>query len=287
MKFLLLFFLTSVTQIVSAQLVKDSLQVEGYYRSFQFNKPAKVLSDASLVFVLHGSGGSGQEMMKVTSDLLIKTANENVLFVYPDGYKRYWNECRKASTAEANKININEEAFFESMINYFKSKYHTSDKKVFVVGTSGGGHMSYKLAITIPKKLKAVTAIIANLPDTDNFDCVESKIAIPIMIVNGTEDKLNKYEGGMMQLGTLTLGNVRSTDRTVQYWAELAGYKGKPVMTTLPNSDPNDGKTIERYTYKEQGKPEIVLLKVIGGKHDYPNDIDVHGEAWEFFKRQL
>jgi len=26
---------------------------------------------------------------------------------------------------------------------------------------------------------------------------------------------------------------------------------------------------------------------VINGKHDYPNDIDVHLEAWSFFKRQL
>lgn len=286
MKYVLIFALT-VTQFVAAQSVKDSLQIEGNYRSFQFNKPTKPLRDASLVFVLHGSGGSGKGMMEGTAKLLSKTAAENVLFVYPDGYKHYWNECRKVSNAEANRININEEAFFESMISYFKTKYQTSDNNVFVVGTSGGGHMSYKLAVTIPDKIKAVTAIIANLPDTDNFDCVESKVAIPIMIVNGTDDPLNKYEGGMMQLGTLTLGNVRSTDRTLQYWAELAGYKGTPVMTQIPNTDPNDGKTIERYTYKEKGKPEIVLLKVIGGKHDYPNDIDVHVEAWEFFKRQL
>ena len=92
--------------------------------------------------------------MEGTSKLLSETASENVLFVYPDGYKHYWNECRKASSAEANKININEEGFFESMINYFKTKYNTSDKKVFVVGTSGGGQMSYKLAITIPDQIQ-------------------------------------------------------------------------------------------------------------------------------------
>lgn len=43
---------------------------------------------------------------------------------------------------------------------------------------------------------------------------------------------------------------------------------------------------IERYIYKKKGKPGIVLLKVIGGKHDNPKDIDVYEEAWEFFKRQ-
>ena len=46
-------------------------------------------------------------------------------------------------------------------------------------------------------------------------------------------------------------------------------------------------KTIESYTFKKAGKPEVTLLKVIGGKHDYPNDIDVYLFAWDFFKRQL
>ena len=90
-----------------------------------------------------------------------------------------------------------------------------------------------------------------------------------------------------MQSGDFIMGNVRSTDRSFRYWSDLAGYRGDPVKTTLPDKDPNDGKTIERYTFKEKGKPEVTLLKVIGGKHDYPNDIDVHVEAWEFFKRVM
>ena len=283
---IILSFIISIAA-VHAQVIIDSIQIEGNYRSFQFVKPTGPRENGSLVFVLHGSGGSGKEMMDATSSLLQKTAPENVLFVYANGYKHYWNECRKASTALANKLNINEEAYFTGMIDYFKSRYKVSDQKVFAVGTSGGGHMSYKLAMTLPKKIRAVTAIIANLPDTDNMDCAEAKLAIPIMIINGTADPLNKYEGGMMQLTNVTLGNVRSTDRTFHYWADLAGYKGEPLKSDVADNDPADGKTIVRYTFKEKGKPEVVLLKVIGGKHDYPNDIDVHVEAWEFFKRQL
>ncbi len=56
---------------------------------------------------------------------------------------------------------------------------------------SGGGHMPYKLALTMPKKIKAVTAVIANLPDTNNLDCIEVKRPIAVMIINGTEDPLN------------------------------------------------------------------------------------------------
>jgi polyhydroxybutyrate depolymerase len=280
-------FLVACFCMANGQTINDSIKVADNYRSFRFVKPARALTDASLVFVLHGSGGSGKEMMEATSVLLKTTANENVIFVYADGYKHYWNECRKAASSVANKLDVNEEAFFSGMIDYFSTSYHISRDKVFAVGTSGGGHMSYKLAMTMPKKLRAITAIIANLPDTDNMDCVDSKLAIPVMIVNGTADPLNKYEGGMMQAGSFIMGNVRSTDRSFHYWSDLAGYRGDPIKTSLPDKDPNDGKTIERYTYKEKGKPEVTLLKVIGGKHDYPKDIDVHVEAWEFFKRQM
>ena len=270
---------------VKAQVVSDSLLIEGHYRTFHYNKPAND-KRSNLVFVMHGSGGNGTVMMLVTTRLEKKGGAENFLLVYPDGYQRYWNECRKAATSTANIENINENAFFEGMIRYFQKKHRINPKKVFAVGTSGGGHMAYKLALTMPQKIKAVTAIIANLPDTNNLDCVESGRAIPVMIINGTEDPLNLYNGGMMISGNVTFGFVRSTDRTFKYWAGLAGYTGEPVKENLPDNDPLDGKTIERYTYKKKGKPEVVLLKVIGGKHDYPKDIDVHEEAWEFFKRQ-
>jgi len=287
MVFLLQFLVFFFWIKVEAQVISDSILVDGYYRTFHFSPPSVATIHASLVFILHGSRGNGKDMMKATTKLVQKADSENALLVFPDGYKKYWNECRKAASSLANKEDINESGFFDGMIKYFAAKYKINDQRVFAVGTSGGGHMCYKLAMTMPGKFRAVTAIIANLPDTDNMDCTEAKVAIPIMIVNGTADPLNKYEGGMMQSGDFIMGNVRSTNRTFQYWAGLAGYQGAPTKESIPDIDPSDGKTIERYTYKQKGKPEVVLLKVIGGKHDYPNDIDVHVEAWEFFKRQM
>jgi polyhydroxybutyrate depolymerase len=226
-------------------------------------------------------------MMSQTARLAERTKSENVLLVYPNGYKKYWNECRKAASSLANKEDVNESGFFEAMIKYFVEKYEISDSRVFAIGTSGGGQMCYKLALTMPGKFAAVAALISNLPDDDNMDCSEARVAIPIMIINGTDDPVNPYEGGMMKGGNFVMGTVRSTEQTFQYWAQLAGYQGKPTKENVRNSDPNDGKLIERYFYKAKGKPEVVLLKVIGGKHDYPNDIDVHVEGWEFFKRQM
>jgi polyhydroxybutyrate depolymerase len=278
--FSMLFFTDAASQVIT-----DSIRVDGHYRTFNFKDPANS-KRTSLVFIMHGSGGNGKNMMGSAKRLEEKAEKEQVLLVYPDGYLHYWNECRKAATSKANIENINENAFFEQMIGYFKKKYQIDSKRVFAAGTSGGGQMAYKLGLTMPDKIRAITAVIANLPDTNNLDCIEMKRPIPVMIINGTADSTNPYNGGMMVTGGVTFGYVRSTDRSFHYWSGLAGYTGEPVEEKLPDTDPSDGRTIVRYTYKQKGKPEVVLLKVIGGKHDYPNDIDVYEEAWEFFKRQ-
>jgi polyhydroxybutyrate depolymerase len=282
----ILIFLLFCTVSATSQIAHDSLLIEGHQRTFHFLKPAQ--PNATLVFVLHGSNGNGEQMRERAKKLEAIAPAENILLVYPDGYKKFWNECRKTANSDANHENIDENAFFGGMIDYFKQKHSIDDKNVFAVGTSGGGHMAYKLALTMPEKFKAITALIANLPDTNNMDCIEKRAKFPVLIINGTEDKVNPYEGGEVIIGNnISLGFVRSTNRTFHYWAELAGYKGEPKKELLPDTDPKDGKTVERYTYKKRKKPEVTLLKVIGGKHDYPNDIDVHLEAWAFFKRQM
>lgn len=288
-KTLTLLFFICTFQLAEAQILTDSLTIENHARSYHYIPSTK--PKAALVFILHGSQGDGLMTRnsgngKDTKKIEELAKKENVLLVYPNGYKRYWNECRKTANSVANQENINEEAFFGQMITYFKEKYQIDEKKVFAVGTSGGGHMAYKLALTMPEKFRAITAIVANLPDTNNFDCTEKRIAKPVMIINGTLDPINPYQGGEVKLGpTINLGFVRSTDRTFDYWASLAGYKGEPTLEKLPDNDPNDHKTIEKYTFKAKKKPEVTLLKVIGGKHDYPNDIDVYLEAWAFFIR--
>ena len=286
-KTLAFFLLVFISVNSKAQLISDSLLIEGHYRTFHFNKPSFANTKTSLIFVLHGSGGSGKRIMTGAEKLEAISGSENILLVYPDGYKNYWNECRKAATSLANIENIDDNAFFNKMIEYFVSKYKVNSKQVFVVGTSGGGHMAYKLAITAPEKFRAITAIIANIPDSGNLDCIEKKLPMPVMIINGTADQTNPYNGGEMSVGGAVWGRVRSTEQSFQYWADLDGYKGEPEKEILPDSDPADGKTIEKFTYKKKGKPEVVLLKVINGKHDYPNDINVYLEAWAFFKRQI
>ncbi|MET0394418.1 MAG: DUF6370 family protein [Chitinophagaceae bacterium] len=283
--FVSLFCLAGV--LAHSQLITDSVLIEGHYRSFHFNKPAGDITGGSLLFLLHGSGGAGKNILQRTAALEARSAAEKLLVVYPNGYKNYWNECRKYATSEANQQNINDNAFFEAMIGYFKTKYHIDENRVAAAGFSGGGHMAYKLAMTMPHRIHAIAAIVANLPDSASNDCTAAGKAVPVLIINGTLDATNPYEGGEMFVNNASYGVVRSSKNTFRYWAQLAGYNGQPVKRSLPDTDPADGKTIESYSYSAPGQPEVRLLKVNGGKHDYPGDINVYLYAWEFLNVQL
>lgn len=286
MKYLFLCTGLLLSSICNAQLISDSMMIEGHYRVFHYNKPSVDLKDGSLLFLMHGSGGSANEMIKRAAKLESSAADDKLLVVYPEGYQHFWNECRRFATSNANKENINEQAFFKKMIEYFSTKYSINKKKVYATGFSGGGHMSYKLGLTMPHDIAAIAAVVANLPDSASNDCSMAGLALPVMIINGTLDKTNPYEGGEMFVNNASYGVVRSTEKTFRYWASLAGYRGVPEKTLLPDTDPNDERTIEKYTFKAKDKPEVTMLKVIGGKHDYPGDIDVWSYVWNFFKGQ-
>ncbi|MDR6804456.1 polyhydroxybutyrate depolymerase [Dyadobacter sp. BE34] len=280
-------FLILVAFSANAQHVLDSLLIDGHYRVYAYNPSVKVKPGASMVFVMHGSGGEPLGFARRGAKLESLSESENVLVVYPGGYKKYWNECRKASTAVANTQNLNEEAFFNALIDLFASKYKINKKQVFATGFSGGGHMAYKLALTMPGKIRAVSAIVANLPTDENMDCTAMNVPLPVMITNGTADQTNPYNGGEVTTPGVTLGKVRSTDQSFQYWAKLDGYSGEPVKSIMPDGDTSNNITVEKYTYQKKGKPEVTLLKVVNGKHEFVTDFDMFEESWKFFKRQI
>ena len=107
-KILVIAFLSICSLSIKAQAICDSLLIDGHYRTFCFNKPKAATKNASLIFAMHGSGGNALGLMKIAAKLENKAEAENFIMVYPQGYKNYWNECRKASTVAANLENIDE-----------------------------------------------------------------------------------------------------------------------------------------------------------------------------------
>src|SRR5437899_384166 len=84
-----------------------------------------------------------------------------------------------------------------------------------------GDLLAYRLALELPDRIAAVAPVAASLPDDSNFDCKKSGKPVAILILNGTADPMNPYEGGEVALYGLfgSRGTVMSTDATVAYFA--------------------------------------------------------------------
>jgi polyhydroxybutyrate depolymerase len=223
------------------------------------------------------------------------------IIVYPDGYKGFWNDCRGSADYAANIEKIDDPAFFAAMIDHFVEKYHVDPHRVYALGISNGGHMAYRLGLEIPERFAALAAAAANLPVDSNLDCKASGKPVSMAILNGTEDPINPYNGGLVTIaGNSSRGTVRSADETVQYWAGLANAT-LAETTRLPQTDDNTQTWIDRKIYRGNDSIEVRLYTLHGSGHVLPtktgplmsqilkplggaaNDMESATELWEFF----
>ena len=83
----LLFFITSTavfSQNAYENLQIDSLQIGAYSRTFLYHKPTNLPNKPKLVFVLHGSGGSGKLITQFTEHWFSRLADERGDALFPD-----------------------------------------------------------------------------------------------------------------------------------------------------------------------------------------------------------
>jgi polyhydroxybutyrate depolymerase len=145
-------------------------------------------------------------------------------------------------------------------------------KRVFATGHSNGGHYAFRLALEQPEEVAGIAAISASLPTADNTVCQAAGKEIPVMIINGTSDPMNPYEGGKVAMWGLlaSRGTVTSSEASAAYFAGLGGALAAPQVERLPQVDPSDASWVERKTWRSARGIEVVLLSVHGGGHVVP-----------------
>ncbi len=281
---------------------RTTIQVGNLNRSYSYYVPEIKPLHPALVLVFHGSDGDGQRARRATGYNFEKLAKQHgFIVVYPDGFEHHWNGCRKAGPYSANKLDIDDVGFIDALINRFSKNYHIDLKRVYAMGMSNGGHMTYRLALELPHRITAIAATIASLPDKENLDCTPRNTPISVMIVNGTDDPINPFFGGRVNLfGSGDRGTVISSQETFEYWRRLAGHPNLLDHYTFPDSNSEDESWVERTTAITPGLAEIRLYTVHGGGHTLPHpyirwpailgtnnrDINIVEEIWNFFDQQ-
>ncbi len=145
----------------------------------------------------------------------------NFIVVYPDGFERYWNDCRKRGAFSAKTRNVDDVGFIHTLIDRFREDFGVDSAHVFVMGFSNGGQMAFRLALELPLEIAGIAAVAANLPAPDNCACREAERPVPVLIVNGTADPINPYAGGSGWFGLARSGGLRSTMETADYFKRL------------------------------------------------------------------
>src|SRR5258706_8496956 len=139
---------------LSGKFQHETIAAGQRQRSFSFYLPRAATKTPALIFVLHGSYGDGARMRKVSHfqfDLLAE--HEGFIVVYPDGYKGFWNDCRKSADYAANVENIDDPAFFRAMVAFFVERFHADPARVYALGVSNGGHMDYRLGAAMSQNV--------------------------------------------------------------------------------------------------------------------------------------
>jgi len=126
-----------------AGTVTVKLTVGGKTRSFEAYSPPPSQM-VSLVFVLHGDGGTGAGIH--SSFPLEKASGNDAVVFYPDGNSKTWDLDHPE----------NELPFFDAMIDYAKAHYCVDGSRVFATGFSRGGYMSNQLGCFRGNVLKGI-----------------------------------------------------------------------------------------------------------------------------------
>jgi polyhydroxybutyrate depolymerase len=120
--------------------------------------------------------------------------------LYPDGYRGNWNDCRRNATFAAKKEKIDDASFILALIDRFRAERAIDAKQVYAFGYSNGGHMAFRLAMEAPDEIAAIAAVAASLPTPDASSCPQQGGTSRVMLVNGTEDPINPYQGGLVTI---------------------------------------------------------------------------------------
>jgi polyhydroxybutyrate depolymerase len=225
-----------------------------------------------LILAFHGGGGTGARFRSFVGASLERLADRfGFLVAYPDGFESHWNGCRSAARFSANTRSIDDVGFTRALIDRFNVDHRLDRSQVFALGFSNGGHFAYRLALEVPGEVRAVAAFAANLPEERGTDCMPMGQPISVMMVNGTDDRINPYAGGqVIAPDGKSLGWVRPAMETARYFARVAGHGEDPVRATVVGPQLPGGTWVVETAWRAPGHAEVRLYTVHGGGHTIP-----------------
>ena len=268
------------------------LQVDGQTREMLVYPPRRKTSKPGIVLVFHGGGGGGMD--SIARQTGVHKLGTDFITVYPQASGN-WNDGRRETADGPNDVK-----FVDAIVAHLTKEYGADPSKVFSTGLSNGGMMTHRLACERSDSVRAVATVVANFPAAYFGKCKPSR-AVPVMMFNGTGDDIMKWGGGEIKtvkwLGLGVGGEVVSTPKTYDFYANMNGCDSGHATEAMPDTDESDGTRTERWARKGCKRGEVILFRVDGGDHGWPGsgmamprrspgrDVDATQKIVAFFRR--
>lgn len=165
-----------------------------------------------LIVLLHGYTSNGPRVDAYMG--LSEVADEyGFLLVAPEGMREpadeenpYWN----ASDACCNfyDTGIDDVGYLMSVISRMREEYNIDDRRIYLIGHSNGGFMSYRMAYEHSDTIAAIVSL-AGASHADRRDAPEHPVSV--LQIHGTADGTIAYQGGEIRENRYpgAMGSVR------------------------------------------------------------------------------
>jgi polyhydroxybutyrate depolymerase len=270
---LLLLLLLGVGKPMTAQVSDGILASGGMMRTYKTYLPKGYDPQQKypLILLLHGRFGTGAQFLAY-SNIAQLADRESFIVVAPDGYRKSWNDGRLRTPA--HEAEVDDVKFLSSLINRISSNYSIDPQRIYCMGMSNGGFMTLTLAAQMPKRLAAIGVFVASASENNPQRSIPTEI-LPLIVMNGTEDPLIKWNGGPISNRDQEL--VMATSEFLKRYTQQGDCD---LMASMPLADTvDDGTTTILHRWLNcSSKAEVQLWEVKGGGHTIPGKKQYLGE---------
>jgi polyhydroxybutyrate depolymerase len=220
---------------------------------------------APLVFLLHGYSATGAEK-EAHYQFLPLSEEHGFLYLYPDGTEdwlgnQFWN----ATDACCNFFGsgVDDVGYLMALIDEIELQLNVDSRRIFFIGHSNGGFMSYRMACEHPETIAAI-ASLAGATYLDPVDCSPTS-PVHVLQVHGTADAVILFNGGSWA------APYPGAVETVEQWAAFDECADIGVLTPPPldldASIPGDETNVYRYDTDCDPDGSAELWEIVGGAH--------------------
>lgn len=215
-----------------------------------------------LVVLLHPYGGRVERLL-AAHGIAGEATRRGWVVIAPAGYRDqrgmpYWNAT--GACCDRDGRGNDDVAFLRAVIERAMSQHDIDPDRVWLVGSSNGGYMSYRMACDAADLVRGVISL-AGMEPLDAESCQPSR-PVSVVHIHGTDDDIVHYAGEANPPLEERGEGYPGAEETVQRWVERNGCAGEPEVGP---SDAGDGEH-SRWTECEAGTT-VTLHRLDGAPH--------------------